>query len=76
MGEEGGGNSPYGNQMEDSRHRELLTPMTRAMEEILDERSRVRQEMLVVPMCHIQGLLLWKKIGSGLGIKTQVKFGL
>ena len=39
MGEEGGGNSPYGNQMEDSRHRELLTLMTRAMEEILDEKE-------------------------------------
>ena len=36
MGEEGGGNSPYDNQMEESRHRELLTLMTRAMEEILD----------------------------------------
>ena len=35
MGEEGGGNSPYGDQREDSRHRELLTVMTRAMEEIL-----------------------------------------
>lgn len=39
MGEEGGGNSPYGDQMEDSRHRELLTVMTRAMEEILDEKE-------------------------------------